>query len=99
MTVAGKVVTPDYAGRSPAFPGLDQINFTIPADVTTGFYVPASVTASGQVSQDFVLSIAASGSGCTHALGFTPSSLAPLDTGGSVNVGRFQMLRQCLAVL
>ncbi|HEY6392094.1 MAG TPA: hypothetical protein VIX89_12495 [Bryobacteraceae bacterium] len=98
VTVAGKVVTPDYAGRSPAFPGLDQINFKIPTDVTTGCYVPAAVTASGQVSQDFVLSIAATGSVCTHPLGLTQSSLATLDSGGTVNVGLFQVLRAFLAI-
>jgi uncharacterized protein (TIGR03437 family) len=99
VTVAGKVVTPDYAGRSPSFAGLDQINFKIPTDVTTGCYVPVSVTASGQVSQDFVLSIAGAGSVCTHPLGLTQSSLATLDSGGTVNVGLFQMLRAFLAVL
>jgi uncharacterized protein (TIGR03437 family) len=99
VTVAGKVVTPDYAGRSPSFAGLDQINFKIPADVVTGCYVPVSVTASGQVSQDFVLSIAGTGSVCTHPLGLTQSSLASLDGGGTVNVGLFQMLRAFLAVL
>src|SRR5258708_6448980 len=99
VTVAGKVITPDYAGRSPNFAGLDQINFKLPADVTTGCYVPATVTASSQVSQDFVLSIAASGSVCTHPLGLTQSSLATLDSGGTVNVGLFQMLRAFLAVL
>jgi uncharacterized protein (TIGR03437 family) len=103
VTVAGKVVTPDYAGRSPNFAGLDQINFRIPTDVTTGCYVPASVTASGQVSQDFVLSIAGTGSVCAHPLGLTQSSLAILDTlplgSGTVNVGLFQMLRAFIALL
>jgi len=99
VTVAGKVVTTDYAGRSPAFPGLDQINFKIPTDVTTSCYVPASVTASGQVSQDFVLSIAGTGSVCTHPLGLTQASLATLDSGGTVNVGLFQMLRAFIALL
>jgi uncharacterized protein (TIGR03437 family) len=100
VTVAGKVVTPDYAGRSPNFPGLDQINFKVPADVTTGCYVPASVTASGQVSQDFVLSIAAAGASvCTHPLGLNQSALATLDSGGTVNVGLFQMLRAYVAFI
>jgi uncharacterized protein (TIGR03437 family) len=99
VTVAGKVVTPDYAGRSPSFAGLDQINFKIPSDVTTGCYVPVAVTASGQVSQDFVLSIAGTGSVCTHPLGLTQASLATLDSGGTLNVGLFQMLRAFIAVL
>jgi uncharacterized protein (TIGR03437 family) len=99
VTVAGKVVTPDYAGRSPSFAGLDQINFKIPSDVTTGCYVPVSVTASGQVSQDFVLSIAGTGSVCIHPFGLTQSSLATLDGGGTLNIGLFQMLRAFIAAL
>ena len=93
VTIAGEVVKADYAGRSPSFAGLDQINFTIPADVVTGCYVPASVTASGQVSQDFVLPIAKNGSDvCSHIFGLSDSALATLDGGGTVNVGLFQVL-------
>ena len=51
VTIGGIVATTNYAGRSPQFPGEDQINFVVPANVPTGCYVPASVTASGQVSQ------------------------------------------------
>ncbi len=98
VTVAGKVITPDYAGRSPSFAGLDQFNFKLPADVATGCYVPASITAGGQVSQDFVLSIAASGSStCTHPLSLSQSDMATLDAGGTVNIGLFQILRAFLA--
>jgi uncharacterized protein (TIGR03437 family) len=100
VTIAGEIVKPDYAGRSPSFAGLDQIDFTIPANVVTGCYVPVSVTASGQVSQDFVLPIAKSGStACTHIFGLSESALATLDSGGAVNVGLFQVLRAFVASL
>src|SRR5579863_9659726 len=67
VTIAGQIVKPTYAGRAPSYAGEDQIDFAIPADVVTGCYVPMSVTASGQVSQDFVIPIAKSGSDvCTH---------------------------------
>jgi hypothetical protein len=99
-TVGGKIIPVQYAGRSPQFPGLDQINFQLPSDVPLGCYVPASVTASGQVSQDFVLSIAASGAAaCSHPLGLSTSAMAKLDSGGTLNVGLFQVLRAYLALL
>src|SRR4029077_16498081 len=70
VTVGGKVIPTLYAGRAPQFPGEDQINFTLPSDVPTGCYVPASVTVSGQVSQDFALEIAPAGAAtCTHPFG------------------------------
>ncbi len=100
VTIAGEIVTPDYAGRAPSFAGEDQINFKIPADVVTGCYVPVSVTASGQVSQDVVLPIAKSGTdACTHIFGLPASALATLDSGGTVNVGLFQILRAFVAAL
>jgi uncharacterized protein (TIGR03437 family) len=94
VTVGGKTITPQYAGRAPQFAGEDQINFQLPADVPTGCYVPMSITASGQVSQDVVLPIAKGGNtACTHIFGFSESSLATLDSGGTVNIGLFQVLR------
>jgi uncharacterized protein (TIGR03437 family) len=99
-TVGGKIIPVQYAGRSPQFPGLDQINFQLPSDVPLGCYVPASVTASGQVSQDFVLSIAANGAAaCTHPLGLSTSAMAKLDSGGTLNIGLFQVLRAFVALL
>lgn len=100
VTVGGKTITPQYAGRAPQFAGEDQINFQLPADVPTGCYVPMSITASGQVSQDVVLPIAKSGSSaCTHIFGFSENALAELDSGGTVNVGLFQVLRAFVAAL
>ncbi len=93
VTIAGQAVKPTYAGRAPSFAGEDQIDVQIPANVDTGCYVPVSVTASGQVSEDFVLPIAKAGSdACTHLFGLSSSALAKLDSGGTVNVGLFQVL-------
>jgi uncharacterized protein (TIGR03437 family) len=100
VTIAGQIVKPTYAGRVPQFAGEDQIDFAIPANVVTGCYVPASVTASGQVSQDFVLPVAPNGSDvCTHIFGLDESALATLDSGGKVNVGLFQILSGYAAAL
>jgi uncharacterized protein (TIGR03437 family) len=100
VTVGGMVVNPTYAGRAPQFPGEDQINFVMPAGVPTGCYVPASVTASGQVSQDIVLSIAPAGaSACVHPFGLSQSQLATLDSGGTLNIGVFETLLAYVAQL
>jgi len=94
VNIAGTVVPALYAGRSPNFPGLDQINFTLPANVSTGCYVPAEVTASGRPSNLFYLSIASGSGACVHPLGLSSDVLARLDTpGGTANIGLFQMLR------
>jgi len=101
VTIAGQTVTPQYAGRSPSFAGLDQINFTIPASITANeeqldagtCYTPVSITASGQTSQDVVIPIAKNGSACEHVFGLSETALASLDSGSPVNVGLFQILR------
>jgi uncharacterized protein (TIGR03437 family) len=100
VTIAGQTVTPTYAGRTPQFAGEDQVDFVIPANVVTGCYVPLSVTATGQVSQDFVLPVAPSGSSaCKHIFGLSPAALATLDSGGTANVGLFQILSGYAAAL
>lgn len=94
VNIAGVAVPPLYAGRSPQFPGEDQINFKLPANVPTGCYIPAEITASGQPSNLFYLPIATSGSAtCTHPFGLSAASLATLDSGGTINIGLFQLLR------
>jgi uncharacterized protein (TIGR03437 family) len=93
VNIAGTAVTPLYAGRSPDFPGLDQINFKLPANVATGCYIPAEITATGQPSNQFYLSIASSGSTtCTHPFGLSQAAMAKLDSGGSINIGLFLLL-------
>jgi len=43
-----------YAGLTPGFPGLYQINVQVPAGVSTGNAVPVVITISGQTSPDGV---------------------------------------------
>ena len=98
VNVAGKQAALLYAGRSPEFPGLDQINFTLPADVATGCYIPAEITASGVPSQQFTISISNDPTGCAHPLGLAKDALAKLDApGGTANVGLFLFLRAVVA--
>lgn len=92
INIAGVTAPAAYAGRSPDFPGLDQINFVLPSNVPAGCYIPAEITASGVPSNLFYLSIGA-GSNCAHPLGLGPAALAKLDNGGTVNLGVFELLR------
>jgi len=94
VNIAGITTPAVYAGRSPQFPGLDQINFVMPNNVATGCYIPAEITASGRPSNLFYLSVAPTGqSTCTHPLGLSASAMKKLDVpGGTINLGMFQML-------
>jgi uncharacterized protein (TIGR03437 family) len=55
-----------YAGRSPGFAGLDQINFVVPADAAQGCYSPVWIKVKGgHVSNVATLAIAAAPGNCT----------------------------------
>ncbi len=87
VTVGGIDVTPAYAGRSGGSPGLDQVNFTVPANVTTGCSVSLQVTAGGRTSNLGSIAVAEAGKdACTHPV-LSQDQLAKLDQGGSVAVG------------
>lgn len=92
VNIAGTTVPAIYAGRSPDFPGLDQINFQLPSNVATGCYIPAEITATGQPSNLFYLSIASGTTTCTHPFGLSAAAMSTLDKGGSINIGLFQLL-------
>jgi len=85
--VNGEAVTPAYAGRSPQYPGLDQINFTLPTDLAPGCYTDLVVGVAGFSSNVVSIPTAAAGATCTHPLGLNAAALAKLDAGGTVNVG------------
>lgn len=94
VTVGGKAATVLYAGRAPQFPGEDQINIQLPADVPLGCYTPAVVAVNGIPSNDFVLSTAAAGStSCVHPFGLNRTAEAAVDAGGTANVGVFAAVR------
>lgn len=99
VNIAGTVIPATYAGRSPDFPGLDQINFQLPANIATGCYIPAEITASGQPSNQFYLSLGAGSKTCVHPLGLMQDALARLDAGGTANIGHFLMLRAVVSIL
>jgi len=91
--INGSAVQPFYAGRSPQYPGLDQIDFVLPADLVPGCYTDVIVGVAGASSNVVAIPTAAAGAAaCTHPFGLTAASLAKLDNGGTVNVGALLLL-------
>ncbi len=57
VTIGGRTVTPDYAGLTPGFVGLYQVNFHIPADLAVTGDVPVTVAAASVVSNTVTIAI------------------------------------------
>ena len=57
VTVAGQTCTLQFAGLSPQFPGVDQINCQIPAGLGTNSAAPVIVTANGRASNTAAIAL------------------------------------------
>jgi len=77
-----------YKGRSPQFPGIDQINFEVPADAPVGCHVPLAVRAGGVVSNFASIAIASAGAVCSDAIGFSAADLEKLRSTGQLRFGQ-----------
>jgi uncharacterized protein (TIGR03437 family) len=91
VLVDGTTVTPSYLGRVAGGSGYEQINFTLPANVTTGCVVPFQVVENGIASQPTFISIAPAGSSDCVQPGYTPAQLQAFDNGQVVNYGNFSI--------
>jgi len=91
VLVGGTVITPAYAGIS-AYPGLDQINFTLPTNVSTGCAVSLQIQVGNVVSAATTISIAPNPSApaCVYP-GLTQQQLQQLDNGGTYTAGYFEL--------
>jgi uncharacterized protein (TIGR03437 family) len=67
VIVGGQTITPTYAGRSPQYPGEDQINFQLPSgnSIPTGCSVAVTITVNGAASNAATLPIVQSGQYCS----------------------------------
>jgi uncharacterized protein (TIGR03437 family) len=93
VNVGGRVLTPVYAGASSGYPGLWQINFTLPADIAPGCFVNVQVTAGGEVSNSVIIAVASPGAAeCSDPL-LSTAALKALDSGGTVKIGGFAVAR------
>ena len=89
LEIYGSAVQPSFAGHAPGQPGMDQINFRLPADVPFGCYVPVVVTVGGtDVSNQVTVATTPSpGTPCIHPRGLSVDQLKTLDQGGSIMFG------------
>ena len=83
-----------YKGRSPQFPGIDQINFEVPADAPVGCHVPLVVRAGGVVSNFASIAIASAGAVCSDAIGFSAADFEKLRTTGQLRIGQVALIKQ-----
>jgi uncharacterized protein (TIGR03437 family) len=90
QVLIGNIPAPiSYQGRS-GYPGLDQINVTVPAGVPPGCAVSVVAINSNYqiVSNTVTLPVAAGGGSCTDpVLAISPQQLATLSAKSTVNVG------------
>jgi uncharacterized protein (TIGR03437 family) len=83
--------TISYQGRSSS-PGLDQINFAIPAGVA-GCYVPIAVVVNGIVSNFGSMSISTDGSTCSDPAGLPSTAINDVVKNGHLKVGFIELQR------
>jgi uncharacterized protein (TIGR03437 family) len=69
--VGGQSASVSYSGRSSCCSGIDQINFTVPANAPAGCYVPVVVQLAGTVvSNTVTMAIDPQGAPCTDPANF-----------------------------
>jgi uncharacterized protein (TIGR03437 family) len=98
--IGGIAVTPSYAGSS-GYPGLNQINVTIPSGVTTGCGVAVVAVGANNVSNTIALPIGAAGGVCTDpVLGYNGTLLTTTTTqSGTYNFGELGILQTTTPVV
>lgn len=91
VTVDGTSITPLYAGASAGYPGLWQINFTLPSTIAADCFASLQVTAGGNGSNFVTIAIAAPGqTSCDTSI--PPATLSKLDSGtGNVTMAGLQV--------
>jgi uncharacterized protein (TIGR03437 family) len=96
--VGGRNISVDYAGRA-GYAGEDQINFTLPPDISTGCAVSLQISVNGKLSAPTSIAIApdASSSACVLP-GYTTAQLQKLDNGGTITAGGFSITQFSISV-
>jgi uncharacterized protein (TIGR03437 family) len=83
---ADEIAVPaEYAGRSPQFPGVDQINVRIPDDVDLGCYQELGLQIGHHGFGSLgTIAISDTPGQCDHPWGLSPQKLADLESGGTL---------------
>jgi uncharacterized protein (TIGR03437 family) len=91
VDIGGIAATSAYLGRS-MYPGLDQINVTVPPTVQPGCFVSVVVWTGVNISNFATLPVAASGQTCSDPVTpFSGTELETLGTKGAVNIGNLRI--------
>jgi uncharacterized protein (TIGR03437 family) len=98
--IGGIAVTPSYAGSS-GYPGLNQINVTVPSSVSPGCGVSVVAVSGSIVSNTIALPIGAAGGVCTDpALGYNGTQLTTTTTqSGTYSYGTLGILQSTSPVV
>ncbi|HTR35696.1 MAG TPA: hypothetical protein VMH80_07345 [Bryobacteraceae bacterium] len=82
----GSEIVPDYAGRAPGIAGVDQINFTIPADtdIPDGCSLYLQVDVGGIQNGSATIAKSSDGSVCKHPFGLSTDQLNKLQFGATM---------------
>ncbi len=89
--VGGTTISAAYGGRTSGASGLDQVNFTLPANISTGCTVTLQIVVGSVTSMATTLSIAPSGGAACVYPGLTTAQLQALDQGGTYTTGGFDI--------
>jgi uncharacterized protein (TIGR03437 family) len=84
VIVGGRQITPLYAGTSSGYPGLWQVNFTLPSDIPTACFVYVQISAGGTLSNGVNLPLALPGQGTCNDPDLNSTFLSGLDAGRTV---------------
>jgi uncharacterized protein (TIGR03437 family) len=95
--VGGVSIPVAFAGRA-GYAGEDQINFSLPANISTGCAVTFQISVNGVLSAPTSISIApnTSASACVMP-GYTTAQLQNLDQGGTITTGGFSITQFTIA--
>lgn len=98
VLLAGREITPAYAGRSSGLPGTDQINFTLPADAPLGCSIPLQVRVGDTYSNTVYIATAQPGAtACQHPY-LSQDALVRVSEGGKIVTGSFVLSKQSTSV-
>ena len=93
VIVGTRKITPLYAGTSSGYPGLWQVNFTLPPDIPLDCFTPVQVSAGGVVGNTVTVPIAAAGQASCSDASMSPTILSKLDSGGPITLGAFAIAK------
>ncbi|MFN7993335.1 MAG: hypothetical protein U0Q18_07025 [Bryobacteraceae bacterium] len=92
VLVGGKSASILYAGRSPQFPGIDQINFQVP-ETAAGCYVPIALKVEGVIGNYGTMAINPTGGTCSDPTTMSAADLNAVASNGSAKIGLVYLSR------